>query len=86
MRYYKQISGAYIITIGVGLDGTEIAEDEYNEILSTIQNHPQAEGKCYKLKTDLTWEEYDLPSTPEPSDEDELSDTEALDIILGGTV
>ena len=86
MRYYKQISGAYIITIGVGLDGTEIAEDEYNEILSTIQNRPQAEGKGYKLKTDLTWEEYDLPSTPEPLDEDEISDTEALDIILGGSV
>ena len=86
MRYYKQMSGAYIITIGVGLDGTEIAEDEYNEILSTIKNRPQAEGKGYKLKTDLTWEEYDLPSTPEPSDEDELSDTEALDIILGGMV
>lgn len=80
------MSGDYIITIGVGLDGTEIAEDEYNEILSTIENRPQAEGKGYKLKTDLTWEEYDLPSTPEPSDEDELSDTEALDIILGGTV
>lgn len=80
------MSGAYIITIGVGLDGDEIAEDEYNEILSTIQNRPQAEGKGYKLKTDLTWEEYDLPSTPEPSDEDELSDTEALNIILGGVV
>lgn len=80
------MSGAYIITIGVGLDGTEIAEDEYNEILSTIQNRPQAEGKGYKLKTDLTWEEYNMPSIPKPSDEDELSDTEALNIILGGAV
>lgn len=86
MRYYKQLSGDYIITIGVGLDGIEIAADEYNEILSAIQNRPQTEGKRYKLKTDLTWEEYDLPSTPEPSDEDELSDAEALNVILGGAV
>ena len=86
MRYYKQLSGDYIITIGVGLDGIEIAEDEYNEILSAIQNRPQTEGKGYKLKTDLTWEEYGLPFTPEPSDEDELSDAEALNVILGGAV
>ena len=35
-------------------------------------------------ETDLTWEAYDLPPEPEPSDEDELSDTQALNILLGG--
>ena len=84
MRYYKQTSNNYIIAIGTGYGGMKISEAEYNEIMAIIQNRPAAEGKGYRLKTDLTWEEYDLPPEPEPSDEDELSDTEALNILLGG--
>ena len=53
--------------------------------MEILQNLPSAEGKGYRLKTDLTWEEYDLPPEPEPSDEDELSDAEALNIIMGVT-
>ena len=86
MRYYKQIEDNCIISININGGGDEVNVDEYYNILSIIRNRPQTEGKGYKLKTDLTWEEYDLPSTSEPSDEDELSDTEALNIILGGTV
>lgn len=84
MRHYKQISDDCIAAIGTGPGGVEITESEYNEIMAVIQNRPQADGKGYRLKTDLTWEEYDLPPEPEPSDEDELSDAEALDILLGG--
>lgn len=84
MRYNKYISGDEIIAIGKGAGGVEITETEYNEIMSIIQNRPAAEGKGYRLKTDLTWEAYDLPPEPEPSDEDELSDAEALNILLGG--
>ena len=83
-RYYKQTDDVYILAVGVGAGGMEISADEYSKILSIIQNHPSADGKGYRLKTDLTWEEYDLPPEPEPSDEDELSDAEALNIILGG--
>ena len=84
MRFYKQISNNYITVIGTGAGGTEITETEYNDIIEIIQNRPSADGKGYRLKTDLTWEEYDLPPEPEPSDEDELSDTQALNILLGG--
>ena len=84
MRYYKQLSGNYITAIGTGLGGEEITETEYNNIMLTIHTCPTVEGKGYKMKTDLTWEEYDLPPEPEPSDEDELSDAEALNILLGG--
>ena len=84
MRYYKQIIDNYLTAIGTGPGNIEITEAEYNQILSIIQNRPQSEGKGYKLKTDLTWEEYYLPPEPEPSDEDEISAEEALDIILGG--
>lgn len=84
-RYYKQTDAVYILAIGVGVGGMEISADEYSEILSVIQNRPSADGKGYRLKTDLTWEEYDLPPEPEPSDADELSDAEALNVILGVT-
>nr|DAG53067.1 MAG TPA: hypothetical protein [Caudoviricetes sp.] len=88
MRYSKIVIDGYIAGLGTheccsNMDG-DITEAEYNSIMSVIQNRPQADGKGYRLKTDLTWEEYDLPPEPEPSDEDELSDAEALNILLGG--
>lgn len=85
MRFYKQTSNHYIIAVGTGAGGTEIAETEYNAILAVIRNRPAADGKGYRLKTDLTWETYDLPPEPAPSDADELSDAEALNVILGVT-
>ncbi len=85
MRFYKQTSNHYIIAVGTGAGGTEITKVEYDEIMAIIQNRPSADGKGYRLKTDLTWEAYDLPPEPEPSDADELSDAEALNVILGVT-
>ena len=84
MRYYKQLIDNYLTAIGTGPGNIEITEAEYNQIISIIQNRPQSEGKGYRLKDDLTWEEYDLPPEPEPSDEDEISTDEALNILLGG--
>ena len=84
MKYYKQISDNYIVAIGTGHGGIEITEAEYTEIMSIIQHCPQTAGKGYHLKTDLTWEEYDLPPVPEPSDDDELTPEETLSILLGG--
>ena len=85
MRYYAQYDDTgKLLAIGTGPGGTEITETEYNDIMAIIQSCPNVEGKGYRLKADLTWEEYDLPPEPEPSDEDELSDAEALNILLGG--
>ena len=86
MIYYKQLSSdaAYIIAVGTGYGGTEITKTEYDSILTAIQSRPSESGKGYRLKTDLTWEAYDLPPEPEPSDDDEISDTAALNILLGG--
>ena len=84
MRYNKQTSNNYILAIGTGYGGTEITEAEYNEIMAIIQNRPTAEGKGYRLKADSTWEEYDLPPVPAPSDDDEISNDEAINILLGG--
>ena len=84
MRYNKQTFNNYILAIGTGYGGTEITEAEYNDIMAIIQSCPAAEGKGYRLKSDLTWEAYDLPPVPEPSDDDEISTDEALNILLGG--
>ena len=61
MRYYKSYDESYIATIGTGFGGTEITKTEYDEIMAVIQSRPNGEGKGYRLRTDLTWEEYDLP-------------------------
>ena len=86
MRHYKQLSDNYITAIGTGPGGTEITETEYNSILSVIQSRPTLETQGYRLRADLTWEAYDLPPAPEPSDDDEISNEEALNILLGGSI
>lgn len=86
MRYYKQISQGYLLSIGTGPGGTEITETEYNSILSAIQSRPTSETQGYRLRTDLTWDAYDLLPELEPSDEDEISDEEAFNILIGGSV
>lgn len=59
--------------VGKNCGGKEITEQEYAEILTTIRNKPTArEGYDYRLKTDLTWEEYALPPIePEPPTDEE---------------
>lgn len=64
--------------------GEEITETEYNDILSILRSRPEApEGYAYRLTKDLVWEQYELP--PEENDP-ELSETEMLEILLGGAV
>lgn len=84
MRYYKTIESDYILAIGTGYGGIEITPEEYAQIMAAIQNRPEPpQGYDYRLKTDLTWEQYALPD-PEPETDGEISDSEALAIILGG--
>lgn len=84
MRYYKIINENYITAIGTGYGNTEITKSEYDTISSVIQNRPQAEGKGYHLRTDLTWEEYDLPPSPpveeEATEEDFINALEELGV------
>lgn len=82
MRYYKQIENGYILAIGTGNGGTEITESEYNEILAVIQSKPpRTETTDYRLKTDLTWEEYEIdPPDPDP----DIDESEAFEILFGG--
>ena len=78
MRYYKLIENGYLIAIGTGVGGVEIAEEEYNSLLNHIQSCPEApEGYGYRLKEDLTWELYELPIVPE----EEISSDELMSMI-----
>ncbi len=86
MMFYKMIENGYITSVGTGgKGGTEVSEAEYNMILEAIHAKPEATGTTdYHLRDDLTWEAYEV-DPPEP-EEDELTDEEALEIILGGAV
>lgn len=80
--FYKLVEDGYIVCIGTGGMGEEITEAEYSEIMTAIASKPQrTETTDYRLKTDLTWEQYEV-DPPEPSDE--IDDSEALEILLGG--
>lgn len=81
MRYYKKTVGNYILSVGSGTGDIEITESNYNEIILLIQSRPQVNGKGYKLKLDLTWEEYDLPIEPITETTTEADMREALNIL-----
>lgn len=73
---YKQIEENILVAIGeskaLGEGQIEISEEEYNNILSAIQNKPEdTETIIYKLHSDtLEYVAYDRPEEPviEPTD------------------
>lgn len=78
----KIVENGIIISIGEGNIGTPISDAEYNRILSAAKNRPIAPaGYRYDLKDETL--EFVLVETP-PEPEPELSDSEALEILLGG--
>lgn len=82
MRYYMQSESGYILSVGTGESGTEITETRYNEILSAIRSKQTGtETTDYRLKEDLTWEEYEVEP---PEENPDIDDAEAFDIIFGG--
>ena len=73
---YKQTDNNILVAIGesktLGENQTEITSEEYNNILSIIQNKPEdTESIIYKLHADtLEYVAYDRPEEPviEPTD------------------
>lgn len=55
--------------------------DVYAQLMAIIQSCPTAEGKGYRLRTDLTWEEYDLPPVEEPEELTQEEKAAAYDAI-----
>ena len=63
----KIVNGSYIIGLSE-MSGEDITSEEQGEILSAINSRPSPSAGCsYRLKTDLTWEEYELPPESEAS-------------------
>ena len=80
MRFYKIVTDGYIRVYGIGLGGTEITEEEYNAIKAARKPDDNTHG--YRLRDDLTWEQYELPVI-DPLEKD-LDDATALEMITGG--
>ncbi len=80
--FYKKVENGYLLAIGKDMGGTEITEEEYNHILSVARAKPPATDTTdYRLREDLTWEEYPIdPPDPDP----EIDEAEAYAIIFGG--
>lgn len=76
----KIIDNGYILGLADAPTGIQITEDEYAELTDIFHAIPVREGYAYKLREDLTWEEY--PVEPEP--EDEITADEAMEILMGG--
>ena len=80
MRHYKLVNNGYILAVGTGLGGEEISEEYFNKVLNVIKQKPARTATTdFRLKEDLTWEEYEAPPEPEP----EPTAEEILDIVLG---
>lgn len=67
MRKYKELKNGIIVSVGEGArNGITISDSEYETILLTIQSKPTApDGYGYRLRTDLTWEMYEMPEQTE---------------------
>lgn len=98
MRYYKIIdSTGRLLAIGIGDDGEEITEAEYNALMGEIQAkwdyiNKLADGKITANDVPAEWRtevvaeaEAIIKAREEATNQpEEISAEEALDILLGG--
>ena len=87
---YKQIEDNILIAIGeskaIGENQTEITAEEYNNILSIIQNKPEdTDAIIYKLHADtLEYVAYDRPEEPTPIETDPEIDSIISEVANSG--
>ena len=96
MRYYAKYSDDNkLIAIGTGSGGTEIAEAEYNAMLSEIREKADLANKLYSGEITIDavpadWQEEiqrrvdERIATEGTAEEQDIPAEEALDILLGG--
>lgn len=84
MGFLKIEKDGYILGLAK-VDGQgNVSEAEYNALTEILRNAPTApEGYQYRLTLGLEWELSEIPVT-DPAEE--ISDAEALAILLGGAV
>ena len=97
MRYYKLIENDTLIAIGTGPGGIEITEEEYNRLLTEIREKASLVNQLYNGEITIDdvpteWQEEIQRRVDEriaqqgTLEEQDISDSEALAIILGGEV
>ena len=97
MRYYAQYDNNRLTAIGTGFGGVEIAEEEYNRLLTEIREKATLVNQLYNGEITIDsvpadWREEIQRRVDEriaaegEADEQDISAEEALDIILGGAV
>ena len=97
MRYYAKYENNRLIAIGTGAGGTQITEEEYNELLAMIREKAALVDKLYNGEISIDdvpveWQEEIQRRVDEriaeegTLEEQEISAEEALDIIVGGDV
>lgn len=96
MRYYKETDeNGRLIAIGIGLGHTEITEDEYNTLRTEMREKSDLADKLYwgKISIDAVPAERREEvqemvnariAENGTADEQDISDEEALAIIMGG--
>ena len=81
MKIYTQ--DKYIVSFGNGPGGQEITQEEYAALLRALERKPAPTATTdYRLKEDLTWEEFEVEPEPEP-EPDDFDKAEAYDILIG---
>lgn len=73
--FYKRFdSNGYLVAVGIGEDGIEITEEEYNALLILIHSKPDApEGYEYRITEAGEYVLVELPPMPEPEPDEALT-------------
>lgn len=83
-RYFAIVKDGVIFCVGIGEQAEEISRERYEAVIDAIKNPPvPRDGYGHRLKTDLSWEEFKIEES-QPMPDEEISDAEALSILLGG--
>lgn len=97
LRYFAIYNGEKLSAIGTGFGGVEITETEYNALLQEIREKAALVDKLYNGEITLAdvpaeWQEEierrgnERIAENGAAEEQDISDGEALDIILGGEI
>lgn len=69
---YKLTENGYVLAVSTtAIDGIEITETEYNDILSALRNRPQPKDGFSLMLKDGTLEWEYMPAEPKPLTEEE---------------
>ena len=84
-RYYKVVENGVLTMWGMGDGGEEITAEEYAVLQALLADKPTPpEGYDFRLTAALEWEQYELPSAPDPETLPVDDPMEALVLLLGG--